>query len=309
MRVGLQLPWYDVSRGVSNLRPSLAAIAETAEEAGFSSLWVMDHFFMIAFTSPPFPRANVVEDPMLEAYTTLGYLAGRTERLKLGALVTGVNYRYPGILIKTVTTLDVISGGRAYFGVGAGWYERESRGLGAPFPPTADRFEMLEETLQIARQMWRDGPNAVPYDSKHAQLAEPISSPGPVSTPHPPILVGGSGERRTLRLVAQYADACNLNLGPGPADYPTYVGAIRHKLDVLRRHCDTVGRDFDAIERTALGTVYLASGAMTAHDVIALLRQAADAGIQHAIVNMPNAHELTPLKQFGSEIIPAVAEL
>jgi F420-dependent oxidoreductase-like protein len=310
MKVGLQLPWFDFPATQGGLRGQLRDIARRADEAGFASLWVMDHFFMIAFDSPPFPRANTMHDPMLEAYTTLGYLAGVTERVRLGAMVGGVIYRYPGILVKTATTLDVLSGGRSYFGIGAGWYEEEARGLGTPFPGTGTRFEMLEETIQIAKQMWESEPgSARPFEGKHYQLTEPISSPQPVTRPHPPILIGGGGERKTLRLVAQYADACNLNMGPGPDSYPAALERIRHKLNVLRAHCDAVGRDFDTIERTSLGTVQLAPGAMTAADVITALRNLSDAGIQHAIVNMPNAYDPAPLESFAREIIPAVAEL
>jgi F420-dependent oxidoreductase-like protein len=308
MRVGLQLPWYDFPGGAAELRLRLAEIARTAEDAGFASLWVMDHFFMIPFESPPFPKSNTMDDPMLEAYTTLGYLAGVTARIRLGALVTGVIYRYPGILLKTATTLDVLSGGRSYFGIGAGWFEEEARGLGVPFPSLATRFELLEETLQVAKQLWSGAP-ARPFHGRHLSLEEPINSPAPISRPHPPILIGGSGEQRTLRLVARYADACNLNMGPGPDAYARALATIRRRLDVLRQHCEEAGRDFDTIERTSLGTVHLAPGAMSASDVIAALRDLAGAGIQHAIVNMPNAHDLTPLDTFGREIIPSVAEL
>jgi len=237
---------------------------------------------------------------MLEGYSTLSYLAGITRRAKLGTLVTGVVYRYPGILIKTVTTLDVLSGGRAYLGIGAAWNEREALGLGVPFPSTRERFERVEETLQIAKQMWSG--EVTPYEGKHYRLAEPINSPQALSRPHPQIMIGGMGESRTLRLVAQYADSCNLFAHSG-------ADLIRHKLGVLRRHCDDVGRDYEEIERTALGTVNLSQDGMTEEAVIELCRELSDAGIQHLILNMPNVHEIRPLEAFGERIIPAVAEL
>jgi F420-dependent oxidoreductase-like protein len=237
---------------------------------------------------------------MLEGYSALSYLAGVTERVKLGTLVTGVIYRYPGILLKTATTLDVLSSGRAYLGIGAGWFEREARGLGVPFPPVKERFERLEETLQIAHQMWSG--KVAPYQGAHYQLEETLNSPQAPSRPHPPVMIGGMGERKTLRLVAQYADACNLFAFAG-------TDVIRHKLDVLRGHCEDVGRNYAEIERTALGTVNLAPDGMAAEEVIGLCRELSDAGIQHLIFNMPNVHEIKPLETFGEEIIPAVADL
>jgi F420-dependent oxidoreductase-like protein len=236
---------------------------------------------------------------MLEAYAALSYLAGLTRRAKLGTLVTGVVYRHPGVLVKTVSTLDVVSGGRAYLGIGAAWNEREAVGLGVPFPPLKERFERLEEALQIAKQMWSD--QYGPYQGQYYQLKETLNSPQPVSRPHPPILIGGMGENKTLRLVAQYADACNLFAFAG-------AETIRQKLDTLKRHCEAGGRPFEEIERTALGTVHLAAGAMTVAQVIETCRELAGLGIQQLILNMPNVHEIKPLQQFGQEIIPAVAE-
>jgi F420-dependent oxidoreductase-like protein len=293
MRIGLQVPSFSWPGQPATIASTLAEIARTADDAGFASLWVMDHFFQIHMVGP-------ADEPMLEAYSALSYLAGVTKRVKLGALVTGVIYRYPGVLIKTATTLDVLSGGRSYFGIGAAWNEQESRGLGVPFPPLKDRFEQLEETLKIAHQMWRDDTQA--YHGKHYQLAEPINHPQPLSTPHPPIMIGGGGEQKTLRLVAQYADACNLFARLGSDE-------LRRKLEILRGHCEAVGRDYDEIERTAINTVHLAPGAMTPSQVIAQCRELADIGIQHIIFNMPNTHEIAPLETFGREIIPAVADL
>src|ERR687892_1307178 len=201
MKIGLQIPSFTWPGGPSQLSPRLARIGLAADEAGFASLWVMDHFFQIEMLGKP-------DEPMLEGYSALSFLASVTKRARLGTLVTGVVYRHPGILVKTVTTLDVLSGGRAYFGIGAGWNERESKGLGVPFPPTAERFERLEETLQIAHQMWSG--NVKPYSGRHYHLEEAMNNPPALTRPHPPVMIGGMGEKKTLRLVAQYADAWNL---------------------------------------------------------------------------------------------------
>ncbi len=234
MRVDLHVPRFTWPGGSAAVGPTLASLARTAEAIGVRTLSVMDHWFQM-------DRMWPADEPMLEGYTTLGFVAASTERLRLRLLVGGVTYRHPGLLAKTVTTLDVLSGGRAELGLGAAWYEREHLGLGVPFPPVAERFERLEETLQICRQMWSDDNG--PYEGHHYQLAETLCSPPPVSVPRPRILIGGGGERKTLRLVATYADACNL-VGDGTE--------IAHKLDVLRRHCDAVGRDPAEIEVTAL---------------------------------------------------------
>jgi F420-dependent oxidoreductase-like protein len=293
VRIGLQVPSFTWPEGTAGIGPKLAEIGKTADEAGFASLWVMDHFFQIEVVGE-------AEEPMLEGYSALSYLAAVTERVMLGTLVTGVIYRYPGLLVKTATTLDVLSGGRAYLGIGAGWNERESRGLGVPFPSTRERFERLEEALQIAHQMWSG--EVGPYEGEHYRLAEALNSPQALGEPHPPVMIGGMGEKRTLRLVAQYADACNLFTYGGS-------GLIRQKLDVLRDHCEDVGRDYEEIERTALGTVNLGEEGMTAEDVIGLCREMSEAGIQHLIFNMPNVHEIKPIETFGEKIIPAVAAL
>jgi F420-dependent oxidoreductase-like protein len=291
MKIGLQLPNFTWPGGPAQMPGRLAQIARSAEDAGFYSLWVMDHFFQIGMVGPP-------ENDMLECYTTLGHLAASTTRVRLGALVTGVVYRYPGILVKAVTTLDVLSGGRTYFGIGAAWNEQEAKGLGAPFPPIATRFELLEEALQITKQMW--SANDGPYHGKHNRLERTLCSPQPVSRPHPPILVAGGGEKKTLRMVAQYADACNL-YGP--------VETICAKLAILRRHCDALGRDYASIEKTTLGTADLRPGKMSAAAAVELCKQLANIGVQHAIFNIPTVHELLPLEVFARDIIPAVAEL
>src|SRR4051812_21838768 len=234
MQLDLHVWRFDWAGGASGIGPGVADLAERAEAVGVRTLSFMDHYFQMERMAP-------AEHPMLEGYTALGFVAGRTERLRLRLLVTGVTYRHPGLLAKVVTTLDVVSSGRAELGIGAAWYDREHRGLGVPFPPTAERFERLEETIQICLQMWSDNNGA--YKGKHFQLEETLCSPMPVSSPRPRIMIGGSGERKTLRLVAQYADACNIFGGPDD---------VAHKIDVLRRHCDTVGRDPNEIEVTAM---------------------------------------------------------
>jgi F420-dependent oxidoreductase-like protein len=235
MRLGLHYWNYSTPSDPARMADTLAETARLAEQAGFSTFTVMDHYFQME-------HAGSAAEPMLEAYTTLGYVAGRTERMTLGVLVTGVMYRHPGLLAKIVTTLDVLSGGRARLGIGASWYEREQRGLGVPVVPMAERFERLEETLQICLQMWSDDDG--PYQGRHYQLAETLCVPAPISRPHPPILVGGGGEKKTLLMAARYGDACNL-FGSGPDD-------VAHKLDVLRSHCENEGRDYDRIAKTVL---------------------------------------------------------
>jgi F420-dependent oxidoreductase-like protein len=291
VKIGLQLPNFTWPGGAAQMPGRLSQIARAAEDAGFYSLWVMDHFFQISVVGPP-------ENDMLECYTTLGHLAASTQRVKLGAMATGVIYRYPGILVKAVTTLDVLSGGRCYFGIGAAWNEQESKGLGVPFPPIAQRFELLEEALQITKQMWSANDGA--YHGKHNRLERTLCSPQPLSRPHPPILVAGSGEKKTLRMVAQYADACNL-YGP--------IATVRSKLAVLRRHCDALGRDYAAIEKTTLGTADLQPGKMDAAAVVEQCKQLANIGVDQAIFNIPTVHEIKPLEVFARDIIPAVAEL
>jgi F420-dependent oxidoreductase-like protein len=290
MKIGLQIPRFSWPGSPESTGATLARIARTADEAGFASIWVMDHFFQI-------PAVGAVEEPMFEAYNTLGYIAAVTRRARLGTMVTGVVYRHPGLLIKAVTGLDVLSGGRAYLGIGAAWNEREALGLGLPFPPLKERFERLEETLQIARQVWSG--STAEYRGRHYHLAEPIISPAPITRPHPPILIGGSGEKKTLRLVARYGDACNLFARIGNDE-------IARKLDVLKRHCEDVGRDYDEIERTALD--HLEPGGVNVSEVIRLCRDLAHLGIQHVIFSVADDYTITPLDTFGREIIPAVAE-
>jgi F420-dependent oxidoreductase-like protein len=295
MRLGLQLPSFSYPGGTPELRPRLTEIAQAAEAAGFASLWVMDHLFQL----PEDTGWGGPEEPMLEAYATLGFLAGVTSRLRLGALVGCAMFRSPGLLVKTATTVDVLSGGRLTFGIGAGWYQREALGLGIPFPARRERFARLEETVLVARQLWTD--DRSPFGGRFATLAEPIIRPQPLSRPHPPIMIGGNGERRTLRLVARYADACNfLVLEPDE---------VRAKLAVLREHCEKIGRDIREIEITALDEVDLRPGRMTAPDVVARARAQADAGVQHLIVNMPDAWDVRHLELIGREVVPVVEAL
>jgi F420-dependent oxidoreductase-like protein len=234
MRVGIHFTSFTLPGAPGSLATTLADTARAAEEGGCSTFTLMDHYFQMESLA-------TAHDPMLEGYTSLGFLAGRTGTIQLGLLVTGVTYRHPGLLAKVVTTLDVLSGGRALLGIGAAWYEREHRGLGVPFPPTSERFERLEETLQICRQMWSDDDG--PYAGRHYQLDETICSPQPVQR-RLPVMVGGSGERKTLRLVAQYADACNL--------FATDPAGVAHKIEVLDRHCEDLGRDPAEITRTVI---------------------------------------------------------
>jgi F420-dependent oxidoreductase-like protein len=232
MNLDFHLWRFDWAGGDDRIAPAVADLAQRAEAFGVRTLSVMDHFFQMEAAAP-------ADDPMLEGYTALGYVAGCTTTLRLRTMVTGVTYRHPGVLAKTVTTLDVLSGGRAELGIGAAWYDREHRGLGVPFPPVATRFEMLEEAIQVCLQMWSDDDGA--FEGRHYQLAETLCRPRPVSAPRPRIMIGGGGERKTLRLVAQYADSCNFFGGPEE---------VAHKVEVLRRHCDDVGRDPAEIEVT-----------------------------------------------------------
>ena len=291
MRIGLQIPSFTWPGGAEAIGPKLAEIARTAEDAGFYSIWVMDHLFQIPMVGP-------AEQEMLEGYGALSYLAGVTRSVRLGTLVTGITYRHPGVLAKSVSTLDVLSGGRAYLGIGAAWFEREHEGLGIPFPPLGERFERLEETLQVVRQMWSE--QSGPYEGRHYRLNETLNVPQPLTRPHPPILIGGLGERKTLRLVAEYGDACNLFLFIGMQE-------LRRKLDALARHCEALGRPLDEIERTTLGTVHLAPSGTTPKAVIETCRELAAMGVQQAIFNLPNLSEVEPLEVFGREIIPEVA--
>jgi F420-dependent oxidoreductase-like protein len=290
MRIGLSIGDFTSPNGSACLGQDLVRVAQTADQLGFHAVTVMDHYFQIGLIGPP-------ELPMLEGYTTLAFLAGQTRHLQLGTLVTGVHYRHPGLLAKIVTTLDVLSGGRAFLGIGAGWNVAESQGLGVPFPPTAERFERLEETLRICVQMWRG--DEQPFGGQHYQLARPLNSPQSLSRPHPPILIGGSGERKTLRLVARYADACNLLPTP----------EIPHKLNVLQRYCEEEQRDYDSIEKTSMATFDAGGGAASVQQAIDFLRWLSSMGIQTVYFGVADAYRLWPLEVIAERIIPAVADL
>jgi F420-dependent oxidoreductase-like protein len=289
MRIGLNIPRFNWPGGDAVIGPKLAEMARTADEVGFDPISVMDHFFQIQYQGPP-------ELPMLEAYTTLGFLAAHTERAKLMTLVTGAIYRYPGVLAKQVTTLDVLSGGRAWLGIGAGWDDEEARGLGLPFPSLAERIERLEEAVQICLQMWSEDES--PYHGKHSQLERTLNSPQALTKPHPPIMIGGGGEKKTLRLVAKYAQACNISSGSD----------IAHKLAVLREHCDREGRDYDAIEKTTGMAFDLGERGERIEATLAQLKQLADQGIQTVIGSVVRADSIAPLELMGAEIIPAAAQ-
>ena len=290
MRLGLHLPDFTWPRGPAGLADDLTRVARTAEEAGFDRVSVMDHVWQIGQIGP-------VDHDMLEAYTTLGYLAACTRRVRLLTLVTGAVYRPPGLLAKMVTTLDVLSGGRAWLGIGAAWNEEESRGLGLPFPPVAERFERLEETLQICLAMWADDDR--PFDGQHYHLARTLTCPQPLSRPRPPVLIGGSGERKTLRLVARYADACNLFSGPD----------LAHKLDVLRQHCEHEGRDYDEIEKTVAVRFDVGEEGERVDETVAELRRLAELGFQVAHGQVRNVIGLRQLEIIGERVVPAVADL
>jgi len=304
MHVGLSVANFGAPGGPARLGPEIAAMARRAEAAGFESLWVWDHFFWDE--SPVGP--GVTDRNMLEAYTVLGFIAGVTRTVKLGTMVVSATYRHPGALVKQVTTLDVLSGGRAIFGVGAGWFEEEHRALGIPFPARAERFERLEETVRIALQMWTDEgkyDRAKPFRGRHYELERTLNVPQALQRPHPPILIGGGGERKTLRLVAQYADACNL-MDRLSAD------ELRHKLDVLREHCAAAGRPYDAIEKT----VYVARRATpnettSMPEAIEYCRTLAGLGIDTVILGSENAKVYDPavLERWGAELVPAVRAL
>jgi F420-dependent oxidoreductase-like protein len=290
MKIGLQIPDFTTPLGPARLGAKLATVARTADEGGFEFIAVMDHFFQVPAIGPP-------EREMLEAYTTLGYLAACTSRAKLLALVTGAVHRPPGILAKIVTTLDVLSGGRAWLGIGAAWDEEESRGLGLEFPPVAERFERLEETLQICLQMWRGDES--PYQGQHYQLERPLNSPRSLTRPHPPIMIGGSGAKKTLRFVARYADACNLYVGPDLAG----------KLDVLRAHCDAERRDYDEITKTCYFIFDVGAHGEKADEVIDQLGRLASLGFDAVLGVVANVWQVTPLEVIADKVIPAVASL
>ncbi len=298
MKLGLQIRSFTWPGGAETIGPTLARIVRQADDIGFDSIWVMDHFFQIRGVGRP-------EEPMLEGWTTLGFMAAHSTRARLGLMVGGVHYRYPGLWIKAATTLDVLSGGRAWLGIGAAWNEEESNGLGFPFPPLAERFEMLEETLQIGYGMWsgaRGSEGSVA--GRHFRASRLLNSPQSISRPRVPIMVGGGGEKKTLRLVAQYADACNVFGTPE---------TIARKYSILDAHCAAVGRDPAEIERSTLQNVRAsasgARGSETPAQVVERFGELSDAGAQHIIVAVADLHDPSHLELIGRDVLPQVRAL
>jgi F420-dependent oxidoreductase-like protein len=297
MRLGVHLVNFDVPGGPSAIATTLARVGAAAETAGVANLSAMDHYLQIAGIG-----GSDVDGPMLEGYTTLAYLAAHTSTVELQLLVTGVTYRHPGLMGKIVTTLDVLSGGRAALGIGAAWYEREHAAYGVPFPPLAERFERLEETLQIVHQLWSDDNG--PYTGRHYQLAQTLCSPRPLRTPRPPIMIGGSGEKKTLRLVAKYADATNLFAGP-----QSTPDAVAAKLDVLAAHCQSEGTNYDRIRKTILWTGPLKTDRDGARAFADQMAGYAKVGVDEVHV-MPLTGDPVPyVEELGDHLVPLLADL
>ena len=288
MRIGFHLVRFDFPETPASTAATLAAVGRTADEVGLDNLSLMDHYFQIRPLGPP-------PDPMIEGYTGLGFLAAHTETVELQLLVSGVTYRHPGLLAKIVATLDVLSGGRAVLGLGAAWNELEHNALGVPFPSLKERFERLEETLQICLQMWSG--DEKPFNGKHYQLQRPLNSPLPLTKPHPPIMVGGGGEQKTLRLVAKYADMCNLFGGPD----------LEHKLDVLREHCAREGRDYDSVRKTVYYRFDVGANGERVPQTIEELRHLASLGVDLALGQVADVYSIRPLEIIGQQVIPALA--
>jgi F420-dependent oxidoreductase-like protein len=287
MKFGLQINSFTWPGGAAAIGPTLAQVTRTADDVGFDSIWVMDHFFQIRGLGPP-------EAPMLEGLTALGFMAANSERARLGLMVGGIHYRLPGLWIKATTTLDVLSGGRAWFGIGAAWNEEESRALGFPFPPLRERFEMLEETLQMAQAMWSGGSGSgEAFHGKHFTAMRLLNSPQAISRPRVPIMIGGGGERKTLRLVAQYADACNVFGDPT---------RIAHKYAVLREHCERLGRPYDEIERSTLQSVDV--DAQSADQLVERFGALGAAGAQHILISVRGVNDVSRLERLGAEVLP-----
>jgi F420-dependent oxidoreductase-like protein len=297
MKLGLQISSFTWPGGDAEIGPTLARICRAADDAGFDSIWVMDHLFQIR-------SVGEIEEPMLEGMTALGFMAAHTRRARLGLMVGAVPYRAPGLWLKAVSTLDVLSGGRAWFGIGAAWNVEEARALGIPFPDLPDRFRLLDDTLRMAHQVSRGERDAGSFEGRVVRAGRLMLSPQPLSRPRIPILVGGGGERTTLRLVARYADACNVFGAPD---------MLRHKYDVLRRHCDAVGRDYDAIEKTNLATISITpdgrQGSLTPSRLIERLGGWAAAGSHQAIVSIRGVSDLSKIDLIARDVIPHIGSL
>jgi F420-dependent oxidoreductase-like protein len=289
VKIGLQVPSFTWPGGDAAIGSTLARIAETADSVGFDSLWVMDHFYQIR-------GVGKAEEPMLEGWTALGFMAAHSKKATLGLMVGGVHYRQAALWAKAATTLDVLSGGRAYLGIGAAWNEEESHGLGFPMPPLGVRFEMLEETLQIVHAMWQgEHGTQEAFDGVHYQAGRLLNSPQAISKPHPKIIIGGGGEQKTLRMVAKYADACNIFGGPEQ---------LTHKFSVLRQRCDEVGRPFEEIERSNLAHVDLSR--QSPAQVVDTFGRLAEVGVQHVIFNLTDVHDVRNLETLGRDVLPQV---
>jgi F420-dependent oxidoreductase-like protein len=293
MRLGVHIVNFEVQGGTEAIGPTLARVGQAVDEAGIDNLSAMDHFFQMEMAGGP-------EKPMLEGYTTLGFLAAHTSTAELQLLVTGVTYRHPGLLAKIVTTLDVLSGGRAMLGIGAAWYEREHVGLGVRFPPVSERFERLEETLQIVLQMWGDDDG--PYEGAHYSLMETINDPRAITRPHPPVMIGGTGERKTLRLVAEYADACNFFAGPQAG--PDFVEA---KLSVLEEHCREAGTDYSHIRKTILWTGPVGTDAQGGREFVEQMRGFAAVGVEEVHVMPFTDDPVSYVRGIGDHVMGPLA--
>jgi len=298
LKIGLQISSFTWPGGDAEIGPTLARICRAADDAGFDSIWVMDHLFQIR-------SVGEIEEPMLEGMTALGYMAAHTQRARLGLMVGAVPYRQPGLWLKATTTLDVLSGGRAWFGIGAAWNVEEARSLGIPFPELPDRFRLLEDTLRMARQAWEgDGRDGEPYRGKVVRAGRLMNSPQVLSKPRVPIMVGGGGERTTLRLVARYADACNVFGAPD---------MLRHKYEVLAEHCQDVGRDYSTIEKTNLSTISItqdgSKGSLTPERLVDRLGNWAEAGSHHTIFSVRGVADISKLELIGRDVIPQVRSL
>jgi F420-dependent oxidoreductase-like protein len=287
VKFGLQVNSFTWPGGAAAIGPTLARVTRTADDVGFDSIWVMDHFFQIRGLGPP-------EAPMLEGLTSLGFMAANSEKACLGLMVGGIHYRFPGLWIKAATALDVLSGGRAWFGIGAAWNEEESTALGFPFPPLRERFEMLEETLQMAMAMWSDGSGTgEAFNGKHFTATRLMNSPQAISRPRIPIMIGGGGERKTLRLVAQYADACNVFGGPE---------RVAHKYAVLREHCERLGRPYDEIEKSTRQSVD--PDRESASEIVERFGALGEAGAQHIVFSVRGVSDTAKLERLAADVFP-----